>query len=52
MLKYEKISELIKKINEVLVEYDDHNAEVVGVANTRAFWYAFIQFEIDVKKDD
>ena len=49
MLKYEKISELIKKINEALVDYDDHNAEVVGIANTRAFWYAFIQFEVDIE---
>lgn len=52
MLKYEKVSALIKKINETLVEYDDHNAQVVGVANTRAFWYAFIQFEIEVEEDD
>ena len=49
MLKNDKISDLIKKINKTLVEYDVHNAEVVGVANTRAFWYAFIQFEVDVE---
>ena len=49
MVKYEKISDLIKKINKTLVEYDNHNAQVVGVANTRAFWYPFIQFEVEVK---
>ena len=49
MLKFEKISDLIKKINKILVEYDNHDAEVVGIANTRAFWYAFIQFEVDVE---
>ena len=52
MLKFEKVSDLIKKINEALVDYDDHNAQVVGIANTRAFWYAFIQFEIEVEKVD